>query len=52
MHKMITHNRCSASFKVFQTEVLTFLRTTVPTRWETFCDSVTDHFRAFARLPR
>jgi transposase len=45
MHKMLTHNRCSASFRAFQTEVLTFLRRTVQTRWATFCDAVTDNFR-------
>ncbi len=45
MHKRLTHNRCAASFKAFQTEVLTFLRRTVPRLWDTFCDAVSDNFR-------
>jgi len=45
MHKAITHNRCSANFRAFQTEVLTFLRRTVPRQWETLCDAVSDNFR-------
>jgi transposase len=45
MHKAITHNRCSATLRRFQTEVLTFLRRTVPRQWETMCDTVTDNFR-------
>ena len=45
MHKNITHNRCSASLKAFQAEILTFLRRTVPHNWATFCDAVTDNFR-------
>lgn len=45
MHKALTHNRCSASLRAFQTEVLTFLRRTVPRRWHELCDAVTDNFR-------
>jgi transposase len=45
MHKALTHNRCSASLRVFQTEVLTFLRHTVPRQWDTLCDAVSDNFR-------
>jgi transposase len=45
MHRAITHNRCSKSFRAFQTEVLTFLRRTVPQNWASFCDAITDNFR-------
>jgi transposase len=45
MHKAITHNRCSTSFRAFQTEVLIFLRRTVPQNWNAFCDAITDNFR-------
>jgi transposase len=45
MHKAITHNRCSPTFRAFQTEVLTFLRRTVPRNWDALCDTVTDNFR-------
>lgn len=45
MHKALTHNRCSASLRAFQTEVLTFLRHTVPWQWDTLRDAVTDNFR-------
>jgi len=49
MHKAITHNRCSASLRAFQTEILTFLRHTVPRQWDTIRDTVTDNFRV--RIP-
>jgi transposase len=45
MHKAITHNRCAANFRAFQTEILTFLRRTVPQKWDIFRDAVTDNFR-------
>lgn len=45
MHKWLTHNRCSASFRAFQVEVLTFLRRTVPRQWDMFRDTITDNFR-------
>lgn len=45
MHKHLTHNRCSSSIRAFQRETLTFLRHTVPAKWKTFCDAVTDNFR-------
>lgn len=45
MHKALTHNRCCATFRAFQTEVLTFLRRTVPQTWDNLCDAVTDNFR-------
>lgn len=45
MHKWLTHNRCSASFRAFQVEVLTFLRRTVPRQWNMFRDAITDNFR-------
>ena len=45
MHKHLTHNRCSSSLRSFQRETLTFLRRTVPAKWETFCDAISDNFR-------
>lgn len=45
MHKHLTHNRCSRSLQAFQRETLTFLRRTVPAKWNTFCDAVSDNFR-------
>jgi transposase len=45
MHKAITHNRCASSLPKFRTEVLAFLRRTVPRNWGTLRDTVTDNFR-------
>ena len=45
MHKALTHNRCSPTLRSFQTEVLTFLRRTVPRNWLTLRDTITDNFR-------
>ena len=44
-HKHVTHNRCYATFHDFKTAFLTFLRKTVPQKWATFCDTVSDNFR-------
>jgi len=45
MHKHVTHNRCHATFKDFVTEILTFLRVSVPQAWSTFADQISDNFR-------
>lgn len=45
MHRHVTHNRCHDSFNQFVEHILTFLRTDVPTRWNEFCDQVSDNFR-------
>lgn len=45
MHRAITHNRCSRSFAAFRAEILTFLRHTVPQKWATLRDAITDNFR-------
>jgi transposase len=45
MHRHITHNRCHPTFKEFVAEILHFLRIEVPSRWNEFCDLVTDNFR-------
>lgn len=45
MHRAVTHNRCYGTYNAFCDAVLRFLRTDVPERWNTFCDSVTDNFR-------
>jgi transposase len=45
MHKNLTHNRCYRTAREFATAVLSFLRITVPEKWATFCDQVTDNFR-------
>ena len=44
MHKAITHNRCAANIRAFQTEVLTFLRWTVPQKCNEICAAVSDNF--------
>ena len=44
-HKHVTHNRCYATFREFKAAFLTFLRETVPLKWATFCDTVSDNFR-------
>jgi transposase len=44
-HKTVTHNRCHATYNEFCDAVLGFLRHDVSSRWNTFCDSVTDNFR-------
>lgn len=48
MHKNTTHNRCYATYNGFCQAVLHFLRSDVPEKWETFCDSVTDNFRVIS----
>jgi transposase len=45
MHKNVTHNRCYAKFRDFADTILTFLRQTVPQKWDSFCATVTDNFR-------
>lgn len=45
MHRAVTHNRCYATYSAFCDAVLRFLRTDVPGKWHTFCDSVSDNFR-------
>jgi transposase len=49
MHKAITHNRCSKSFRAFQVEILTFLRRTFPQNWPTFCDTITGYWFFLSR---
>lgn len=48
MHRNITHNRCYATYNGFCQAVLHFLRSDVPDKWESFCDSVTDNFRVIS----
>jgi transposase len=48
MHRNITHNRCYSTYSGFCQAVLHFLRSDVPEKWETFCDSVTDNFRVIS----
>ena len=45
MHKHVTHNRCYATSKAFNTAILTFLRHDVPGNWNIYCDQVSDNFR-------
>jgi transposase len=45
MHKNVTHNKCYEKFADFKTAALTFLREEVPSKWSTFCDTVSDNFR-------
>jgi transposase len=45
MHKLMTHNRCYATYREFAGATLRFLRETVPRDWTKFRDSVTDNFR-------
>ncbi|MGO9359630.1 MAG: IS630 family transposase [Xanthobacteraceae bacterium] len=49
MHKHVTQNRCYAKFSGFIDAVMTFLRTDVPRKWPTFCDTVSDNFRVISR---
>lgn len=45
MHRNVTHNKCYATYDRFCHAVLGFLRDSVPRKWRTLCDSVTDNFR-------
>ena len=45
MHRHITHNKCYATFREYSIAMLEFLRHDVPTRWNIYCDEVTDNFR-------
>ena len=45
MHKHLTHNRSWRNYREFATNVLSFLKEKVPSRWCDFRDSVTDNFR-------
>lgn len=45
MHQCVTHNRHYPTQKQFADAILTFLRETLPSKWETFRDKVTDNFR-------
>jgi transposase len=45
MHKNVTHNRSYENYSDFCNAMLNFLRTHVPKKWQTYCDSVTDNFR-------
>ena len=49
MHENVTHNRDYKSFPEFRTEIITFLRYTVPRHWSRFCDRITDNFRVIHR---
>ena len=49
MHENVTHNRDYKTFVEFRREVLKFLRHTVPTGWQRFCDRITDNFRVIHR---
>jgi transposase len=49
MHEHITHNRDYKTFAEFKTEIITFLRHTVPRGWERFRDRITDNFRIIRR---
>jgi hypothetical protein len=45
MHRHITHNKCSATFKDFSAAMLNFLRDDVPGTGRIYCDEVTDNFQ-------
>ena len=49
MHENVTHNRDYKTFSEFRTEIITFLRYTVPRHWSRFCDRITDNFRVIHR---
>jgi transposase len=45
VHKNITHNKGSATFKDFAHELLNVLRVEVPKNWQLYRDSITGNFR-------
>lgn len=45
MHRNVTHNKSYPSYREFADAMLRFLRTDVPAKWGTLCDSVSDNFR-------
>lgn len=45
MHRLLTHNKCYATYREFAEATLHFLRKQVPRQWPKFRDSVTDNFR-------
>jgi transposase len=48
MHEHVTHNRDYETFWQFRTAILTFLRRTIPKRWDQFRDRITDNFRVIS----
>jgi transposase len=45
MHQYVTHNKFYETQGLFAAAVLEFLRETIPKKWKTFRDTVTDNFR-------
>jgi transposase len=48
MHEHVTHNHDYETFWEFRTAILTFLRRTIPKRWDQFRDRITDNFRVIS----
>ena len=49
MHEQVTHNRDYGTFQEFKREILTFLRQTIPKKWDRLRDRITDNFRVIPR---
>ena len=45
MHQYVTHNQYYPTQKQFADAILTFFRETLPSKWRTFRDKVSDNFR-------
>ncbi len=49
MHEHVTHNRHYINFNGFTEAILKFFRKTLPQKWQTFRDTVTDNFRVITQ---
>lgn len=49
MHKHVTHNHHYDHFNDFTKAILNFFRKTLPQKWHTFRDTVTDNFRVISQ---
>ena len=44
MHQHVTHNRYYEDFRTFAEAIMRFFKTTLPEKWRTIRDTVTDNF--------
>ena len=49
MHKHVTHNKHYAKFNDFAAAILAFFNKTLPDKWPTFRDTITDNFRVITQ---
>jgi transposase len=48
MHEHVTHNQSYETLAQFRLAIMTFLRRTIPKKWDRFRDRITDNFRVIS----